>query len=110
MLRYTVGLDSELVPYAERVRQRYAGWLAQQAQAGTTLSPLERWWLDRMVEVIAASAGISADDLDEAPSRNEAASTAPCATWVIGRRRSSTNSTRSSPRERDDAMADGASR
>jgi type I restriction enzyme R subunit len=67
LLRYTVGLDAELVPYADRVRERYAGWLAQQKQHGTEFSHNERWWLDRMVEVIAASAGITAEDLDEAP-------------------------------------------
>jgi len=67
LLRYTVGVDSELVPYAARVQERYAAWLAQQAQAGSEFSPDERWWLDRMVDVIASSAGISADDLDRAP-------------------------------------------
>jgi type I restriction enzyme R subunit len=67
LLRYTVGVDSELVPYAARVQERYAAWLAQQQLAGSEFSPLERWWLDRMVEVIASSAGISADDLDRAP-------------------------------------------
>lgn len=67
LLRYTVGLDTELVPYAARVQERYAAWLAQQAQAGTEFSTLERWWLDRMVDVIASSAGITADDLDGAP-------------------------------------------
>ena len=67
LLRYTVGVDIELVPYVDRVRERYAAWLAQQEQAGTSFSPLERWWLDRMVEVVGASAGITANDLDEAP-------------------------------------------
>jgi len=67
LLRYTVGLDHERVPYATRVQERYAAWLAQQAQAGSNFSPLERWWLDRMVDVIASSAGITADDLDRAP-------------------------------------------
>ena len=67
LLRYTVGVDEELVPYADRVRERYAGWLAQEEQAGTTFSPLERWWLDRMVDVIGSSAGITPHDLDEAP-------------------------------------------
>ena len=67
LLRYTVGVDSELVPYAARVQERYAAWLAQQAQAGSEFSPDERWWLDHMVDVIASSAGISADDLDRAP-------------------------------------------
>jgi type I restriction enzyme R subunit len=67
LLRYTVGVDNELVPYAAKVQERYAAWLAQQAQSGTDFSPVERWWLDRMVDVIASSAGITADDLDRAP-------------------------------------------
>lgn len=67
LLRYTVGTDDELVPYAHRVQERYAAWLTQQARAGVSFNEAERWWLDRMVSVIAASAGITADDLDEAP-------------------------------------------
>ncbi len=67
LLRYTVGADQELVPYAARVQERYAAWLAQQEQGGTIFSPMERWWLDRMVDVIASSAGITAGDLDRAP-------------------------------------------
>jgi len=67
LIRFATHLDTELVPYAEQVHHRYAGWLAQQAQAGVTFSPAERWWLDKMVEVIAVSAGISADDLDNSP-------------------------------------------
>ena len=67
LLRYTVGLENELVPYAARVQERYAAWLAQQQQSGTEFSPLERWWLDRMVDVIASSAGVTADDLDRSP-------------------------------------------
>jgi len=67
LIRFTVGVDDELVPYAERVQQRYAGWLAQQTQAGVVFSEAERWWLDRMVAVIASSAGIRVEDLDEAP-------------------------------------------
>ncbi|MBC9956444.1 type I restriction-modification enzyme R subunit C-terminal domain-containing protein [Yimella sp. cx-51] len=67
LLRYTVGVDDELVPYADRVRERYAAWLAQQHQSGVNFTETQRWWLDRMVEVIANSAGITAEDLDEAP-------------------------------------------
>ena len=67
LLRYTVGADDELVPYADRVHEKYAAWLAQQDQAGVTFSDKERWWLDRMVSVIASSAGINAADLDDAP-------------------------------------------
>jgi type I restriction enzyme, R subunit len=67
LIRFATKLDDELVPYTEHVRQRYAGWLTQQSQSGVTFSPAERWWLDKMVEVIAVSAGISPDDLDNAP-------------------------------------------
>jgi type I restriction enzyme R subunit len=67
LLRFTVGVDDELVPYADVVHERYAGWLAQQEQAGTHFTIDQRWWLDKMVEVIAVSAGISPADLDEAP-------------------------------------------
>ncbi|GAA4628651.1 type I restriction-modification enzyme R subunit C-terminal domain-containing protein [Cellulomonas oligotrophica] len=67
LLRYTLGAETELVPYGDRVRERYAGWLRQQEQAGTTYSPAERWWLDHIADVIAASAGITDDDLDTAP-------------------------------------------
>ncbi len=42
LLRYTVGLDNELVPYAARVQERYAAWLAQQAQVRLQRSPLSK--------------------------------------------------------------------
>lgn len=67
LLRFTFGFDGELVPYADRVRERYAGWLLQQEQAGVTFTESQRWWLDRIAEVVAASAGVSADDLEAAP-------------------------------------------
>ncbi|MFJ9966447.1 type I restriction endonuclease subunit R [Streptomyces avermitilis] len=67
LLRFTLQGDDELVPYADKVRERYEGWLLQQEQAGVVFADVQRWWLDNMAEVIAASAGITADDLDEAP-------------------------------------------
>jgi len=67
LVRFTVGVDDKLIPYVERVRERYAAWLAQQEQAGVTFTDAERWWLDNMVEVIANSAGIRTEDLDDAP-------------------------------------------
>ncbi|WP_183098098.1 type I restriction endonuclease subunit R [Nocardioides pelophilus] len=67
LVRFTIGVDDKLVPYTERVHARYAAWLAQQEQAGVTFTEAERWWLDNVVEVIANSAGIRTEDLDDAP-------------------------------------------
>jgi type I restriction enzyme R subunit len=67
LLRFTLDLDAELVPYADKVRERYAAWLLQQDNAGAAFTDAQRWWLDRMVEVIAASAGINIEDLDQSP-------------------------------------------
>ena len=67
LLRLTVGTEDELVPYADRVQEKYATWLIQQASSGVHFTETERWWLDRMVQVIAGSAGITEEDLDESP-------------------------------------------
>jgi type I restriction enzyme R subunit len=67
LVRFTLGSDDELVPYAEKVRERYSAWLSQQEQAGVTFSDRERWWLDKIADVVASSAGVNADDLDSAP-------------------------------------------
>jgi len=67
LLRFTLGVDGELVPYASIVEERYAGWLVQQEQAGAVFTERQRWWPDRIADVIATSAGITDEDLDNAP-------------------------------------------
>lgn len=67
LVRFTLGTNDELVPYGEIVRGRYVTWLAQQKQAGVTFTDSQRWWLDRIADVIATSAGVTADDLDNTP-------------------------------------------
>ena len=67
LVRFTLGEDDELVPYAEKVRERYQAWLAQQEQAGVRFTDKQRWWLDKIAEVVATSAGVTPDELDNAP-------------------------------------------
>ena len=67
LIRFTVGEDDKLVPYAEKVHDKYAAWLAQQELAGVTFTKAERWWLDRIADVIASSAGIDTTALDSSP-------------------------------------------
>jgi type I restriction enzyme R subunit len=67
LVRFAVGQDDELVPYADTVRERYAAWLLQQAQSGAAFTNDQRWWLDQIAETIAEQAGVTADDLEKAP-------------------------------------------
>ncbi|MGB6162208.1 MAG: type I restriction-modification enzyme R subunit C-terminal domain-containing protein [Pseudonocardiaceae bacterium] len=67
LICFTLGEDDQLVPYAAKVQQRYVARLAQQHQAGAVFTDRQRWWLDRIADVIASSAGITSDDLDNAP-------------------------------------------
>ena len=67
LIRYAVGADDRLVPYADQVHEKYAAWLAQQEQAGTSFTQQERWWLDRIADVIASSAGMETSALDSSP-------------------------------------------
>jgi type I restriction enzyme R subunit len=67
LVRFTLGQDNELVPYASTVEEKYAAWLLQQEQAGVVFTERQRWWLDRIADVIAQSAGITVEDLDNAP-------------------------------------------
>ena len=67
LVRYSLDLDRELVPFADIVEGRYQGWLAQQIQAGTTFTDAQLWWLERIKDTIVQSAQFSIDDLDLAP-------------------------------------------
>ena len=50
LVRHAVQLDDELVPYPERVAQRYADWIKTQEAAGRTFTAEQRWWLDKIAE------------------------------------------------------------
>jgi len=64
LVRHAVQLDNELVPFPERVQQRYADWLAAQEAAGCTFTEEQRWWLDEIVRLIGTQASVSLEDLD----------------------------------------------
>lgn len=77
-----------------KVEEQYAGWLAQQCQSGLPFTEQQRWWLDRIADVIATSAGVTADDLDNALSWSGAALMEPSAISAPRRLTTSNNSTR----------------
>jgi type I restriction enzyme R subunit len=67
LVRVALHQEDELVPYTEQVRQRYRAWLLQQENVGRTFTPEQLGWLDRIRDTIAASLGITLDDLGYTP-------------------------------------------
>ena len=64
LVRHAVQLDDELIPYPERVRARYAEWLAAQQASGHSFTAEQRWWLDKVAEHMGVNVSIAQDDLD----------------------------------------------
>lgn len=67
LVRFTLGEEQELIPFPERVRERFDGWLLQQEQVGRSFTSEQRRWLVDIRDHIAASMGISGDDFDYMP-------------------------------------------
>lgn len=68
LLRFTLGMDDELVPYEDVIRTRYAGWLEQQRSSGAEFTESQRWWLDSMVDVVVTSGDVKIETaLDAEP-------------------------------------------
>lgn len=67
LVRFTLGQMNELVPYAQLVEERYAGWLLQQENLGIKFTDNQKWWLDRIKDAISQSAHFDAKDLEMSP-------------------------------------------
>ena len=67
IVRFALKQDDQLVPFPERVNERFAGWLLQQKQADRTFTPEQIQWLERIRDHIAASLVISVDDFQYTP-------------------------------------------
>ena len=57
-------LDEDLLPYPQRVAQRYQEWLAAQAAGGRQFSAQEWWWLDEIARYIGINVSMNVDDLN----------------------------------------------
>jgi len=65
LVRHGAGLEAELVPFPEQVRERYAGWLMAQSKAGKAFNPEQRAWLDAIAEHIGVNLTIDLDDFND---------------------------------------------
>ena len=67
LVRYAVGHEGELAPFAEQVEGRFRGWLATQEIAGREFTDEQRQWLEDIKDHIAGSVSIEPADLQHAP-------------------------------------------
>ncbi|MEV0419055.1 DEAD/DEAH box helicase family protein [Streptosporangium canum] len=67
LLRRELGVDREVRPFRSIIEERYATWRASQERSGVTFTPEQRWYLDRIVGVIATSVEITVEDLHGMP-------------------------------------------
>ena len=65
LVRFALEADDELVPYPDRVNERFAGWLLQQQQAGRIFTAEQMAWLERIRDHLATSLHVTVDDLME---------------------------------------------
>jgi type I restriction enzyme R subunit len=64
LVRHAITPAEPLAPFGETVMQRYDAWLKRQTDLGTTFTPEQKQWLDRIAETIATSVSFERDDFD----------------------------------------------
>lgn len=67
LIRFTLGVNEELEPFAETVEHRYQNWLEVQKQQGVTFTEQQLWWLDNIRNSICNGVSFSVDQLDMTP-------------------------------------------
>jgi type I restriction enzyme R subunit len=67
LVRFALHQDAELVPFHDRVAERFEGWLAAQRNRGKNFTEEQIGWLRMMRDVIAGQAELRVDDLDDVP-------------------------------------------
>lgn len=67
LVRFAIGEEDELEPYADHVSERFEGWLLQQQNAGRTFSAEQLEWLRLIRDHLASSLEIEPRELTEVP-------------------------------------------
>ncbi len=67
LVRFAIGEDTELVPFADQVRERFDAWLAAQQLMGRVFTAEQRRWLEAIRDHIAGSVSMGLEDFQLAP-------------------------------------------
>jgi type I restriction enzyme, R subunit len=67
LVRFALHQDGELVPYADKVKERFAAWILQQENAGKKFTEEQRKWLEAIRDHVAGNVEIAMDDFEQVP-------------------------------------------
>ena len=67
ILRFTLGKESELIPFAEIVNMRFEKWLKEQEKQGKKFTQEQMNWLLKIKDHIASSLNIEKEDFELSP-------------------------------------------
>jgi type I restriction enzyme R subunit len=67
LVRFAVHQDDELAPFADRVGERFAAWMAAQEARGQAFTPDQQRWLEDIRDYIKGSVSMGLDDFQLAP-------------------------------------------
>ena len=67
LVRFAVGADDELAPFADQVNERFRGWFAMQETSGHVFSSEQIRWLEDIRDHIAGSVSMDVSDFQYAP-------------------------------------------
>jgi type I restriction enzyme R subunit len=67
-VRFTLGYDEELVPFADKVKQRFNLWVGRQKKAGREFTDEQMDWLRLIRDHLAANVEITPRDFMQFPS------------------------------------------
>ena len=68
LVRFALGFDAELRPFADAVNTRFQSWIFRHnAQRASAFTPEQTEWLRLMKDHIAASVAVERSDFDHAP-------------------------------------------
>jgi type I restriction enzyme R subunit len=67
LARHALGVEEQLVSFQDQAAERFAGWLAQQANRGRQFTEEQRSWLELIRDQIVVDLEVRLQDLDEPP-------------------------------------------
>ena len=67
LARHALGVEEQLVSFQDQAAERFAGWLAQQANRGRTFSAEQLGWLELIRDQIVVDLEVRMSDLDDPP-------------------------------------------